>query len=265
MCKRWYQDSQRQPEHLASRVEGAGQWEPDDCRVRVFPTPVPWPALRQQVFPDEFVARLGGNAQRKHKDTMTKLPDSLFPSAINMIRLDHTHVLATFHQYEVDSRPTVKRGLVHTACTALEIHAQLEEEIFYPAVRAVTDNETLQKSVPEHDEMRRLIARLRAMEPTDAEYDNTFMALMRDVLHHVADEETVLLPEAERLIPERLNELGAAMTRRRLELAVPRTGEIAANMVRAMPGSTVALIGAAVSGACLATWYGSRSRRHARG
>lgn len=194
---------------------------------------------------------------------MTKLTDAFFPSAINMIRLDHTHVIATFHQYEVDSRPVVKRGLVNTACTALEIHAQLEEEIFYPAVRALTDNDTLRKSVPEHDEMRQLIGRLRGMEPTDKAYDDTFMALMRDVLHHVADEETVLLPEAERLLPERLNELGAAMTRRRLELSVPRTGEIAGNMVRAMPGSTAALVGAAVSGACLAAWFGNRSRRRA--
>lgn len=194
---------------------------------------------------------------------MNKLTHAFFPSAVNMIRLDHTHVFATFHQYKVDARHSVKQGLVNTACTALEIHAQLEEEIFYPAVRAVTDNETLRKSVPEHDEMRQLIARLRGMAPTDAAYDETFMVLMRDVIHHVADEETVLLPEAERLLPHRLDELGAAMTRRRLELAVPRTGEIAGNMVRAMPGSTVALLGAAVSGACLAAWFGQRSRRRA--
>jgi hemerythrin superfamily protein len=184
----------------------------------------------------------------RKKTAMSKFTDSLYPSAINMIRLDHTHVLATFHQYDVESRPTVKRGLVNTACTALEIHAQLEEEIFYPAVRAVTENETLRKSVPEHD----------------SDYDETFMELMRDVLHHVADEETVVLPEAQRLLPDRLNELGAAMTRRRLALAVPRSGEIAGNLVRAMPGSTAALVGAAVSGACLAAWYGSRSRRRVR-
>ena len=192
---------------------------------------------------------------------MIKLTDGLFPNAINMIRLDHTHVLATFHQYDVQSRSSVKQGLVNTACTALEIHAQLEEEIFYPALREVTDNETLRKSGPEHDEMRRLIGRLREMQPGDAAYDNTFMELMRSVLHHVADEETVLLPEAQRLLSHRLSELGASMTKRRLELAVPRSGEIAGNLVRAMPGSTVALIGAAVSGLCVASWYGRRSRR----
>ena len=193
---------------------------------------------------------------------MSKLTDGLFPNAVSMIRLDHTHVMATYHQYDLDARPGVKRGLVNTACTALEIHAQLEEEIFYPAMREVSNSEVLQKSVPEHDEMRRLIARLRSMEPDDPEYDDTFMELMRGVLHHVADEESVVLPQAQRLLAERLQELGAAMTKRRLELAVPRSGEIAGNLVRSMPGSTMALIGAAVSGACLATWY--RRRSHSR-
>jgi hemerythrin superfamily protein len=187
----------------------------------------------------------------------------LSPSAIPMIKLDHTHVLATFHQYSVHSSPMVKEGLVKTACLALEVHAQLEEEIFYPALRAVTRLETLKKSVPEHDEMRRLIASLRAMAPGDAAYDDTFMELMRDVLHHVADEETIVLPEAERVLADQLDELGAAMTKRRLQLVVPRTGDIALNMARAMPSATAALAVAALSGACLATWYGARKDRRA--
>ena len=185
---------------------------------------------------------------------------TISPGATRMIRLDHSHVLVTFHRYKIDTNPRVKQGLVDTICTALEIHAQLEEESFYPAIREVTDNEAIRKSVPEHDEMRRLIGLLRGMQPGDAAYDGTFMELMRDVLHHVADEETVLLPAAQRLMPERLHALGAQVTRRRMELAVPRAGEIAGNMMRAMPASTLALVTAAVSGACLATWLGRRSR-----
>ncbi len=95
--------------------------------------------------------------------------------------------------------------------------------------RVVTDPVVIDKSVPEHDEMRRLIARLREMTPGDAEYDRTFMELMRDVMHHVADEETVLLPAAERMLADELGELGAKMTKRRLELSAPRAGEIAGN------------------------------------
>ena len=187
---------------------------------------------------------------------MTKpLIRTVAPKATAMIRFDHTHVLATFHQYTPECSPSVKKGLVNTACTALEIHAQIEEEIFYPAVRAVADSETAEKSVPEHDEMRRLIARLRTMEPTDDRYDDTFMELMRDVLHHVADEETVLLPQAERLLADRLDELGAEMTERRLALTLPRTGEIATNLVRAMPVGKMALYSAAALGAWVAMRY----------
>ena len=61
---------------------------------------------------------------------------------------------------------------------------------------------------------------------------------------------------------ERLDELGAQMTKRRLELAVPRGGEIAGNMIRAMPASSMALAaGAAVSGAFLASWLGRKTRQ----
>ena len=171
---------------------------------------------------------------------MNSLFNKLSPSATNMIRMDHSHTLLTFHQYEADTAPQTKQALVNTVCVALEIHAQLEEEIFYPAVRRVaTDQAVMDKSVPEHDEMRRLIARLRTMEPTDAAYDSTFMELMRDVIHHVADEETVLLPAAEKLLGDQVNELGAQMTKRRLQLAGPRAGEIAGNTLRAMPASTM--------------------------
>ena len=177
---------------------------------------------------------------------------TFMPRATNMIRLDHTHVTATFHQYRIADRPSVKRGLVDQICIALEIHAQLEEEIFYPAVRAVTDNPTIQKSVPEHDEMRRLIATLRGMSPTDVRFDDTVMELMRDVLHHVADEETVLLPEAERLLTDQLESLGARMTRRRLELVGPRSFDIASSMARSVAPSSIAVGLLAAAGAAFA-------------
>jgi hemerythrin superfamily protein len=178
---------------------------------------------------------------------MKSLTEAISPSITNMIRMDHTHVLTTFHQYEIGSNPQTKQALVNTACLALEIHAQLEEEIFYPAMREfAADTKIVEKNVPEHDEMRRLIAKLRSMEPTDATYDQTFMELMRDVMHHVADEETTLLPDAERLMPDRLGELGAQMTRRRFQLTAPRAGEIAMNTVRGFPTSSMLVAAGAV-------------------
>lgn len=185
---------------------------------------------------------------------MSSLMSQLSPSITNMIRLDHTHVLTAFHQYEIGASERVRKGLVDNVCLALEIHTQLEEELFYPAMRLVADSEILRKSTPEHDEMRGLISRLRNMPVNDPAYDDTFFDLMRHVMHHVADEETQLLPAAERLISEQLNELGARMTRRRLELAGPRAPELASSMARSIgPGSLVAAGSALLAGAYLLT------------
>lgn len=186
----------------------------------------------------------------------------LSPSITKMIRMDHTHVTLTAHRYTADASPDKKRAIANTICTALEIHAQLEEEIFYPAMREIAaDNPVLAKAQPEHDEMRRLIAQLRTMEATDPAFDGCFAELIRDVMHHVADEETVLLPLAEQLLRERLGELGARMTKRRLELAGPRAGEIVINSARAMPASTMLFAGGLLAGAYLLGRRGLEARR----
>ena len=76
----------------------------------------------------------------------------------------------------------------------------------------------------------------------------TDVVLLCDVLHHVADEETTLLPQAERLVgKERLCELGAEMTKRRLELAGPKTLSIARNTARGFSESPVVMAGLLVA------------------
>lgn len=167
-------------------------------------------------------------------------------SITKMIRMDHTHVLATFHKYEVSTPARVKKGLIDMVCLAVEVHAQLEEEIFYPALREVSESETLRKSEPEHYEMKQLIGRLREMKMDDPMLDSTFYALMRQVTHHVADEETVLLPEAERLLAPELDRLGALMTHRRMELMRPRAPQLAGSMARSMSSGTMLVAAGAV-------------------
>lgn len=187
-------------------------------------------------------------------NSMLEKVSKLSPKITTMIRTDHTHVVSMFHHYDIDASPARKHALVESVCLALEIHAQLEEEIFYPAMRdALGDNEIVGKSIPEHDQMRALIDDLRSMQPTDPEYDSTFMELMRDVLHHVADEETRLLPDAEARLGDRLELMGAQMTKRRMELAGPRMGRIAANGVRAIPPAyAMVAAGALIAGTMIA-------------
>jgi hypothetical protein len=175
-----------------------------------------------------------------------------------MIRFDHSHVLVTFHQYTGTSKPSVKKALAETICDALEIHATLEEEIFYPAMRRLDNSTVMQKSEPEHMEMRRLISELRATKATESRHDELLHDLMRDVMHHVADEETVLLPQAELLMgQDRLNELGAQMTSRRLELLKPKAGKIAKNTAVGFSGSTTAIV-VGLAGAVMAARFMSK-------
>ena len=170
--------------------------------------------------------------------------NKLSPSITDMIRFDHSHVLVTFHQYSSSARPSVKKALAETICDALEIHATLEEEIFYPVIRRLDPgNATILKAEPEHDEMRRFIRELRATSADDIRHGAVLHDLMRDVMHHVADEETTLLPMAERLLgTDQLNEMGAAMTHRRLELLKPKAGKIAKNTAVGFSGSTTAIV-----------------------
>jgi hypothetical protein len=177
------------------------------------------------------------------------------PSATDIIRADHTRVTAAFHRYKADSSPSRKKAIVGMVCTALMVHARMEGEIFYPAMRAAGST-LLDELEPEHEEMRSLIATLSGMQPTDPQYDATFMELMRAVIHHMADEETILLTHAESALGDRLVELGAQMMKRRLELMAPQAGAMAANKARAMPGSALMV----AAGALLAGLYLVRRR-----
>ena len=186
---------------------------------------------------------------------MNTILQKLAPNAADMIRADHTHVMALFHRYKASSSPAAKKAVVSAICVSLEIHAQIEEEIFYPALR-VAAGPVIEQLVPEHDEMKRIIAELREMDAEAAGYDATFMTLMRTVIHHVADEETQLLPDAERVLGYRLSELGMEMAKRRLQLMAPRSREIAIVKARTLPKGGLALAaGALLAGALVARGF----------
>jgi hypothetical protein len=196
---------------------------------------------------------------------MNPIVRKMSPTAPGMIRMDHAHVMAQFHKLDPDTSESVRAAVVRSICAALEIHAQLEEEIFYPALReSGVDAPALQEAVPAHDEMRRLIDRVRALDGQRTAQDNALYELINTVMHHVADEETQILPAAERFLgPERLSELGARMTERRMELAGPRAGELAADLARGAPGKTALMtVGAIVAGGLLMSRINRRRGAH---
>jgi hemerythrin superfamily protein len=197
-------------------------------------------ALKSRLSPSQRLREAADSARQLGRRA-AKAATPLAPYITTLIRLDHTHALALFRRVRPWTSASRKRAIITNACIALEVHAQLEEEIFYPALRKVLgDNEILDKSVPEHDEMRELIRMLRGKDVEASDYDETVHSLMRAVLHHVADEESILLPRAEMLLGDQLGELGMQMTRRRMELLRPNLNEAAVTFARSFPVATVA-------------------------
>jgi hypothetical protein len=77
------------------------------------------------------------------------------PGITDMIRMDHTHVFAAFHRFKHSTSHARKSALVRNACLAIDVHAQLEEEIFYPELRdSAGADPVLDRSGPEHNETR---------------------------------------------------------------------------------------------------------------
>ncbi len=189
---------------------------------------------------------------------MNRMIERLAPQATQLVRDDHTQVLRTFHRYRATTSRRVRGGLARSLCLALEVHTRLEEEVLYPAVREVSASGFLREAVPQHQSMRRRIAQLRDLAPDDPAFDPILLALMREVMHHMAEEETVFLPEAERVLRGRLGELGALMVRRRLALMAPRAPALALHRVQAMPArSLLVAAGIVVGGA----WWGRHRAR----
>ena len=141
------------------------------------------------------------------------------PSATQMIRQDHRKVEGLFKKFEQTKGADAKRGLAENAMAELEVHATLEEEIFYPAVeREVEDAASMiSEAREEHQTVKQLIAELKGMEEADEEFESEFSELMENVQHHVEEEENEMLPKVEESGLD-LESLGDQMSERRQAL-----------------------------------------------
>ena len=168
-------------------------------------------------------------------------------SAIDLLTQDHKRVQKLFKDFEKVDRTDEEtvRELVETACLELQIHSMLEEEIFYPAVRArVNDPEhedLLNQAEVEHETVDELIAKLHALEPDDAMYSAYFTVLAEYVRHHVKQEEQALFPAVQAMSGLDLDQIGEDMRVRREELfAEMESGEEETEEASELEGSAIA-------------------------
>lgn len=157
------------------------------------------------------------------KSSSSKDSDNKPKDATTLLRADHREVSDLFDQYEKTRAQSKKKTLVAEICTALSIHAQVEEEIFYPAVKAaMKDHELVPEATVEHATLKELIAQVENVEPDGEMFDAKIKVLSEYVKHHVKEEQDEMFPKARKTKLD-MTELGAQIAARKEELLAERS------------------------------------------
>ena len=117
------------------------------------------------------------------------MAESKAKDAVALLKEDHRTVEDLFAQFEKARGEGRKQELATEICTELSIHAQIEEEIFYPACEGKVEEDLLKEAYVEHDGAKVLIAEIMAGEPSDEFYDAKVKVLQEQIEHHVQEEE----------------------------------------------------------------------------
>lgn len=109
--------------------------------------------------------------------------------ALQMLADDHRTVEALFEKYDNARGEAAQQKIVQQICQELTIHAMVEEQVFYPAIREAVDDDMMDEAQVEHDSAKMLILSLQQGTPSDAYYDAKVSVLKEQVEHHVYEEE----------------------------------------------------------------------------
>jgi hemerythrin-like domain-containing protein len=144
------------------------------------------------------------------------------PLAVELLMADHRKVEDLFEQYEQEKEADddTKRAIAKQICDELTVHAQVEEELFYPWLRETLDEddqEMVEEAQVEHNGAKDLIAQIEAASEIDATYDAMVKVLSEYIKHHVKEEETEIFPAVSGE-KEALDEIGQEMASRKNEI-----------------------------------------------
>jgi hemerythrin superfamily protein len=144
--------------------------------------------------------------------------------AIVLLKTDHTAVKKLFESEKSLTKAYGKKkeAIFNQIKAALTVHATIEEEIFYPAVKSARSEQLkdeAREAYEEHKQIRSLLAQIAGITSDDESYDMKINVLKEDVEHHVKEEETEMFPDAKKFLGEkRLLELGAELEARKQQL-----------------------------------------------
>ena len=139
--------------------------------------------------------------------------------ALQLLAADHREVEGLFEKFEKASG-SAKERIVRQICTELKVHAMIEEEIYYPAIRGKVEEDALDEAYVEHDTAKNLINELEAAEPDEDFYDAKVKVLQELIEHHVKEEEKERdnLFQQTRAADVDLQALGAQLAERKMQL-----------------------------------------------
>jgi hemerythrin superfamily protein len=135
--------------------------------------------------------------------------------ATDLLKKQHRQVEKLFKEVEKTEDPKQRRKLMEQIADDLKMHTQIEEEIFYPAVREVGTakaEEMIDEAFEEHHVVDLVLAELPEVDPEDERFEAKITVLSELVEHHVEEEEKEMFPMAEKKLgAERVKELGQQM------------------------------------------------------
>jgi hemerythrin superfamily protein len=151
--------------------------------------------------------------------TPTKKPHTISTNVVHMLHADHDKVRDLFFEFSQTDVAKEKDELVKIIIKELYVHAKVEEEIVYPAIRKEVDDseDMMDEADTEHHMVKLLLSELSTMKPSDDHYDSKVTVLCELVSHHVAEEEKEMFDEMNEADMD-LDELGARVAERKEEL-----------------------------------------------
>jgi hemerythrin superfamily protein len=142
-------------------------------------------------------------------------------SALELLKADHAEVKKLFRQFERLKKNDDSDGMqqvAQTICNALRVHAQIEEEIFYPALREAGDaDDALDEADVEHSHVKELVEQIASSSPGDEHFEARVKVLSEYVEHHVQEEESTIFSKARKADFD-LAALGQQLEARKAEL-----------------------------------------------
>ena len=147
------------------------------------------------------------------------------PNATQLIRRDHKKVEGLFDKFEETKKADAKKRIVDQVIQELEVHAKIEEEIFYPAVRKhLGEEDMLEEAKQEHQQVKEIMRELKKLDAEDEQLEEKFSELVEGVKHHVEEEEGEMLPKVEESDMD-LTEIGDEILERKKELTQQMQGK----------------------------------------